>query len=246
MSEIRFQSKWFEKCLRDYLNIEGRPITDEDVVEIKYLFVSTTHGYELGFAKSLPPELFQTCAFPDSGDEWYFACIENTGKYSSIQDFLEIEVSNLEIGYQVHELRFKDDTPRFAYRGSAVDYKLAQRAMRSFDAGVKRYGTQDTDFEGLMEDEITCDYGILSPEDFSCLTGLEVLRLMSCQTEIHSLSFLEHLPRLRVLEIGEVFLNDLAGLDKLIGLEKLCIWIQPTGFSTFVYDIDGNQHSGII
>ena len=224
MSEIRFQSKWFEKCLRDYLNIEGRPITDEDVVEIKYLFVSTTHGYELGFAKSLPPELFQTCAFPDSGDEWYFACVENTGKYSSIQDFLEIEVSNLEIGYQVHELRLKDDTPRFAYRGSAVDYKLAQRAMRSFDAGVKRYGTQDADFEGLVEDEITCDYGILSPEDFSCLTGLEVLRLMSCQTEIHSLSFLEHLPRLRILEIGELFLNDLAGLDKLIGLEKLCIW----------------------
>lgn len=224
MGEIRFQSKWFERCLRDYLNIEGRPITDEDVVEIKYLFVSTTHGYELGFAKSLPPELFQTCAFPDSGDEWDCACIENTGKYSAIQDFLEIEASNLEIGYQVYTLRLKDDIQRFAYRGSAVEYKLAQRAMRSFDADVKRYSPRGTDFEGLTEDEITCDYGILSPEDFSCLTGLEVLRLMSCQTEIHSLSFLENLPRLRILEIGEVFLNDLAGLNKLIGLEKLCIW----------------------
>lgn len=47
---------------------------------------------------------------------------------------------------------------------------------------------------------------------------------MSCQTEIHSLRFLEDLPELRILEIGEVFLNDLEGLEKLIGLEKLCIW----------------------
>lgn len=54
--------------------------------------------------------------------------------------------------------------------------------------------------------------------------NLEVLRLMSCQTEIHSLKFLDALSRLRILEIGEVFLNDLDGLENLIGLEKLCIW----------------------
>ena len=47
---------------------------------------------------------------------------------------------------------------------------------------------------------------------------------MSCQTEIHSLKFLDALSSLRILEIGEVFLNDLDGLENLIGLEKLCIW----------------------
>ena len=47
---------------------------------------------------------------------------------------------------------------------------------------------------------------------------------MSCQTEIHSLKFLKDLHKLRILEIGEVFLDDLVGLEELIGLEKLCIW----------------------
>ncbi len=123
MRELHFQSRWFERCLRDYLGIEDRPITEEDVQEIRYLLVSTTHSYELGFAKSLPPELFQTCAFQDSGDEWDCACIENTGQYASIQDFLEIEVSNLEIGYQVHELRLKQEIACFEYDGSPVSYQ---------------------------------------------------------------------------------------------------------------------------
>ena len=224
MRELHFQSRWFERCLRDYLGIEDRPITEEDVQEIRYLLVSTTHSYELGFAKSLPPELFQTCAFQDSGDEWDCACIENTGQYASIQDFLEIEVSNLEIGYQVHELRLKQEIACFEYDGSPVSCQRAQRVMRDFDRSVKRYGVQDADFEGLTEDETTCDYGLLAPEDFACLPNLEVLRLMSCQQEIHSLQFLEALPKLRILEVGEVFLNSLAGLSKLIGLEKLCIW----------------------
>ena len=78
--------------------------------------------------------------------------------------------------------------------------------------------------DGLDEDEVTHDHKLLIPEDFCCLTNLEVLRLMSCQTEIHSLKFLDALSRLRILEIGEVFLNDLDGLENLIGLEKLCIW----------------------
>ena len=54
MRELHFQSRWFERCLRDYLGIEDRPITEEDVQEIRYLLVSTTHSYELGFAKSQP------------------------------------------------------------------------------------------------------------------------------------------------------------------------------------------------
>ena len=44
MSEIKFQSKWFERCLKDFLNIKNRAVTDKDIQEIKYLFVTTTHG----------------------------------------------------------------------------------------------------------------------------------------------------------------------------------------------------------
>ena len=59
---------------------------------------------------------------------------------------------------------------------------------------------------------------------FSHFYNLEVVRLMSCELDIHSLSFLEEYSKLRVLEIGEVDLDDLKGIDKLIGLEKLSIW----------------------
>lgn len=71
---------------------------------------------------------------------------------------------------------------------------------------------------------MTYDYGILYPEDFAHLNNLEVVRLMSCETEIHSLAFLEPLSKIRVLEVGQVRLHTLEGLDKIIGLEKLCIW----------------------
>lgn len=40
----------------------------------------------------------------------------------------------------------------------------------------------------------------------------------------HSLAFLESLSKIRVLEVGQVRLHTLEGLDKIIGLEKLCIW----------------------
>ena len=49
--EIQFQSRWFEKCIRDYLGIADRKITTEDVSVIKYLYVSTTDGYFLGFGR---------------------------------------------------------------------------------------------------------------------------------------------------------------------------------------------------
>ena len=68
------------------------------------------------------------------------------------------------------------------------------------------------------------DQDITIQEAAGHLPNLEAVRLMSCETEIHSLAFLNALPRLRVLEIGQVHLNTLEGLDRLIGLEKLCIW----------------------
>lgn len=224
-SEIKFQSKWFEQCLKDFLGIRNREITDKDIQEIKYLFVTTTHSYELGFASVLPPELFQTCAFQDTGDEWYFECIEHTEKYDAAEDILDIEASDLGNDYQVFSLRLKQDIPRFQGVVFPTTHQIAVRkAMQDFDKYVKRYYPKNSDFDGLIKDEVTCDYGILIPEDFAQLTNLEVLRLMSCQTEIHSLKFLKDLHKLRILEIGEVFLDDLVGLEELIGLEKLCIW----------------------
>ena len=47
---------------------------------------------------------------------------------------------------------------------------------------------------------------------------------MSCEIEIHSLAFLKSLPKLRVLEVGEVNLHTLEGLEKFVGLDKLCVW----------------------
>lgn len=225
VTELKFQSKWFEQCLRDFLGTGERALTDEDIQKIKYLFVSTTHSYELGFATELLPELFQTCAFQDSGDEWFSECIEHTGRYHAAGDFLEIESASREENRQVFTLRLKKEVPRFESGNVPAARRFAVRkAMQDFDKGVKRYSPQNSDFNGLTENEITGDYGILVPEDFAQLAHLEVLRLMSCQTEIHSLGFLGDLPELRILEIGEVFLNDLKGIEQLIGLEKLCIW----------------------
>ncbi len=224
MCELNFRSKWFERCVRNYLGIETRAITDEDVGEIKYLFVATTHSYELGFAKILPPELFQTCACPDAGDEWYCACIENTGKYRTAQDIVELRRESLEAGCSIYTLRLREELPRFEYSLTPAGYYANRKVMEKFDKSVTRCYAKSSDFDGLEKDEVTCDYGMLAPEDFALLPNLEVLRLMSCEREIHSLKFLESLPQLRVLELGELFLNDLEGLDKLIGLEKLCIW----------------------
>ena len=50
---------------------------------------------------------------------------------------------------------------------------------------------ESEDFDGLIEDEETCDWGILIPEDFANLTGLEVIRFMDCETEIHRLAFIK-------------------------------------------------------
>lgn len=98
------------------------------------------------------------------------------------------------------------------------------QSMEAFERSVQIFEPVEEDFEGLVRNEETYDYGILTPEDFAGLPNLEAVRLMSCETEIHSLAFLNALPRLRVLEIGQVHLNTLEGLDRLIGLEKLCIW----------------------
>lgn len=54
--EIPFQSRWFERCIREYLGIADRMLTAEDVSVIRYLYVSTTNGCLLGFGRGGLPE----------------------------------------------------------------------------------------------------------------------------------------------------------------------------------------------
>lgn len=231
--EIQFQSRWFEKCIREYLGIADRVLTVEDVSVIRYLYVSTTNGCFLGFGRGELPESFK---FSDAGDEWRCRCLSNTARYHSIEEFIDImewgNYKELSIKEELLEAENTDDEEEslspleqkkklLAWKRERE--KIAQ-GMRDFENSVKLYEAEEQDFEGLAKDEKTYDYGILVPDDFSHLTNLEVVRLMSCETEIHSLAFLKALPALRVLEVGEVGLNTLEGLEKLAGLEKLCIW----------------------
>lgn len=234
--EIQFGSRWLERCVRDYLGIEDRAVTEEDVSVIKYLYVSTTNGYFLGFGKGVLPEDF---AFSDAGDEWNVRCLSDTAKYIDIEEFLNImdweKCKEISIKEALLEDEAEEELSYDEYdAGEASDEESDDEAsddgdtgsasMEEFEGSVKIYETQDSDFEGLVQDEKTYDYGVLSPDDFSHFTNLEVVRLMSCETEIHSLAFLKALSKLRILEVGEVRLNTLDGLEKLIGLEKLCVW----------------------
>ena len=208
--EIHFQSRWFERCIKTYLGVSGRALTEEDVQDIKYLYVSTTDGYFIGFGKEeLPPDF----VFSDAGDEWDCCCLSDTGSYHSVEDFIQVRewegVRTLEIKRAL--LEEENQMPNV-------------QSMEAFERSVQIFEPVEEDFEGLVRNEETYDYGILTPEDFAGLPNLEAVRLMSCETEIHSLAFLNALPRLRVLESGQVHLNTLEGLDRLIGLEKLCIW----------------------
>lgn len=209
--EITFQSKWFEKCIRDFLGVKDRALTNEDVRAVRYLFATTTNSYEIGFSRESLPEKFE---FSDSGDEWAFCCVSDTGKYHDLDEFLEIRdwetAKDLTLKGELLEEREPED--------------IDEEKMEAFENSVKKYEANDSDFDGLEYQEETYDWGILFPDDFTYLTNLEVVRLMDCEREIHSLKFLQSLPKLRILEVGQVSLNTLDGTDRLIGLENLCIW----------------------
>lgn len=216
-NSISFKSKWFEKCIRKYLGIGAEePITEDALASIKYLYVSTTHDYELAFGTEELPIPFR---FDNAGDEWWSCCISNTGRFQSLEEFVEIHKWG-----PVSVLYLKDELLEEEEELLDEEPPVDEAAMKAFEETVKTYWAEQEDYEGTVEDEETFDRGMVVAEDFAYLTNLEALRLMSCQQEIHSLKFLESLPNLKVLEIGEVRLDKLDGLDKLMGLEKLCIW----------------------
>lgn len=218
MNEITFKSKWFERCVRDYLELDDEPITKEALSEIKYLAVGTTNGHSVQFGKGCLPSVFY---FSDAGDEWYFNCISDTGRFKNIEDFIEIDQ-----GYGQKSLEIKEDLVDDEEKSSS--YFDSDADMSEFNKSIKEYWAEQSDYDELRHnddyDEDAFDDGMVFIEDFSHFYNLEVVRLMSCELDIHSLSFLEEYSKLRVLEIGEVDLDDLKGIDKLIGLEKLSIW----------------------
>ncbi len=220
MSEkIEFQSKWFERCIRDYLKLSfDEPITQEALDIIKYLYV-TTNDYEIGFGKGdLPKHDF---GFDDTGEEWDY-CVHNPGRFENFDKL--IKVGDVNYGtYQFLTLTVRKEIEAICEKENASrDYD--EEGMALFEESVKKYMPEDEDFDSLEEDEETNDCGILVAEDFTYLRNLEVLRLMDCQQEIHDLSFLRKLTKLRVLELGEVQLSTLEGTERILDMEELCIW----------------------
>ncbi len=220
MSEkIEFQSKWFERCIRDYLKLSfDEPIIQEALDIIKYLYV-TTNDYEIGFGKGdLPKHDF---GFDDTGEEWDY-CVQNPGRFENFDKL--IKVGDVNYGtYQFLTLTVRKEIEAICEKeNDSRDYD--EEGMALFEESVKKYMPEDDEFDGLEEDEETNDCGILVAEDFTYLRNLEVLRLMDCQQEIHDLSFLRNLTKLRVLELGEVQLSTLEGTERILDMEELCIW----------------------
>lgn len=210
---MKFKSKWFEKCLKDFLNIFDREINENDLSDIKYLFVETTNCYQIGFSKETLPNEFE---FSNSGDEWYSCCLRNTQKYKSVDEFLNIKNYG-----EMKFLSLKKDILK-----KEENFNLAKdivKKTKEFEKSIKSYYAKDIDFEGLQKNE-SYEYGIINSNDFVFLKNLEVIRLMSCELEIHSIDFIKEMQNLKVLEIGEVRFKNLDGIEKLNTLDKLCIW----------------------
>lgn len=217
--KICFKSKWFEKCIRDYLELaEGEDVTQERLDEIKYLFVSTNY-YTLGFGKGdLPKDDF---CFDNTGEEWSI-CVKNPGRFETFDkliyvgdlDFVTYKRLTLTVRKEIEEMCEEENDER----------DFDEEGMELFEESIKEYEPDDEDFEEFEEDEETGDCGIIDASDFTYLRNLEVLRLMDCQQEIHELSFLRELKKLRVLELGEVKLDSLEGTERILDMEELCIW----------------------
>lgn len=85
---VTFQSRWLERCIRDYLGLGAEePITESALSVITYLYVTTTHGYEIAFGKGDLPKGFY---FEDAGDEWECCCVSNPGKYGTLEAFVKV------------------------------------------------------------------------------------------------------------------------------------------------------------
>ena len=105
IKKIEFQSKWFERCIRDYLELSfDEPITQEALDVIKYLYV-TTNYYEIGFGKGdLPKRDF---GFDDTGEEWD-CCVHNPSRFESFDKLIRVGDLNY-VTYQLLTLTVRKE-----------------------------------------------------------------------------------------------------------------------------------------
>lgn len=206
--KIAFKSYFLERCVREYLGLGSNEITTEALSQIKYLRIATTHDYELSLGKGTIPKDFY---FDDAGDEWNFRSISDTGRFSGVEEFLDIAEY-----YPPHkELSIKDELREEHWGDAPVD----ETAMQLFNENVVTYWAEEEDYSHAGENE-----ELFYTEDLALFPKLEVLRLNGCEQDIHDIAFLKSLNTLRILELGELSLHTLDGTEKLIGLEKLCVW----------------------
>lgn len=73
--------------MREYLDLGDAPITDTDLAQIRYLRIATAHDHELSLGNaSLPKDFY----FDDAGDEWNFRSLDDTGRFGSVEKFVDI------------------------------------------------------------------------------------------------------------------------------------------------------------
>ncbi len=206
--EICFISKFLERCVREYLDLGDAPITDTALAQIRYLRIATTHDHELSLGKaSLPKDFY----FDDAGDEWNFHSLVDTGRFSSVEEFVDIA----EYYPPNKEFSIKDELCSDEWDEPVYD----EAAMQTFSDSVVTYWAEQEDYDSANDNG-----ELLFAEDIALFTNVEVLRLNGCEQDIHSIAFLKELTALRVLELGELSLHSTDGVERLIGLEKLCIW----------------------
>ncbi len=208
MSEIRFRSKFLERCIKSFLGLDGKSVTSEALAQIKYLRIATTHDHELSLGTGVLPKNFY---FDDAGDEWNFHSLDDTGRFKFIEDFIDIA----EYYPPNKELKIKDELCCEDWNDPCYD----EEAMRVFNDSIETFWAEEEDYSFAGEND-----ELFFAEDFAYFTNVEVLRLNGCEQDIHNVEFLNTMNRLRVLELGEISLTSMEGTEKLIGLEKLCIW----------------------
>jgi len=208
MAVINFNSSFINKYLRKYLKIGNEEVITENMLEdIKYIYLSTTHGYSIAFGKSPLPEVFE---FDDCGDEWWCLCMKDTNRFESYKDFIAIDKDD----ENIYTLKFKEEPE---------ELNCNDKEMEEFNSTVQKFWAEINDYNYLKIDEFG-NRGFINANDLKYFKNIEVVRLMDCEIDIHSLGFINELPKLKVLEIGRVLLTDLEGLDKLNTLKRLCIW----------------------
>ena len=199
---VKFASAWFENCVRDYLGITGT-ITQADLDVIKYIFVQDTMGEAMVvFFKNANEITVKLACRAFEDDNWIYFYVKDTSRFASYNDFLECSDYEDKMLYLKHEVREEKRYVTPADDDDAEEYEEAHvYETRKVGAKTKIYG-----------------------DDLALFRNLEVLRLNQCEEDIHSLEFLSKMDALRILEIGEVYLHDLKGVERLEKLESLHVW----------------------